>query len=123
MNQYTHNPHETETVSHYFIVRRKELLDQHWSRGKSRQIAESEGISLDKDHWDVIVYLRKHYLAQGLPRHARYLANDLRQQFKTQGGDKYLRQLFPDGPVTQGSRIANLPTPAGASDTSFGCNY
>ena len=120
---HVHNAYKTEAASHYFDIRRRELHDQFWNREKSQQLAESEGISLNSDHWDVIMYLRRHYLDEGLPRHARYLARDLRQQFQSRGGGKYLRQLFPGGPVTQGSRIANLPPPADACDTSYGCSY
>jgi tRNA 2-thiouridine synthesizing protein E len=43
--------------------------------------------------------------------------------FDQTGGNKYLYRLFSGGPVTQGSRLANLRTPATASDVSFGTNY
>ena len=34
-----------------------------------------------------------------------------------------LHRLFGDGPVTQASRLASLPTPAYAMDPSFGSSY
>jgi len=123
MTQYITNPNETETASHDIAIRRAEIAAQHWSRAKSSSLAKDEGIKLSDEHWAVIIYLRKRYLTQGLAKHARSLANDLKLHFKNQGGNKYLYQLFTGGPVTQGCRIANLRTPAYASDRSFGTNY
>jgi len=71
----------------------------------------------------VISYLREQYLEDGLPRFARTTARALNKQYAAQGGNKYLYNLFPGGPVTQGSRLANLRTPANASDVSFGTSY
>ena len=67
--------------------------------------------------------MRKYYLEQGLPINARATARALNKNFSVQGGGKYLRGLLSDGPVTQGSRIANLRTPAYAIDPSFGTSY
>jgi tRNA 2-thiouridine synthesizing protein E len=71
----------------------------------------------------VIVFLRNYYLEHGLPIHARITAEALNQNFAGQGGNKYLHRLFSGGPVTQGSRLANLRSPAYATDLSFGTTY
>lgn len=123
MTQFTINAQETETSSQYADTRLVELADQSWERSKSANLAQSEGIILNDDHWAVIDYLRKHYVEHGLPRNARKLAKVLNQQFFAQGGSKYLHRLFPGGPVTQGSRLGNLPTRANATDISFGSSY
>jgi tRNA 2-thiouridine synthesizing protein E len=123
MTQVTINAQETEISSQDAEIRFVELADQGWERRKSANLAKNEGIILDDDHWAVIVYLRKHYLEHGLPRQARTLAKALNQQFSAQGGSKYLHSLFPGGPVSQGSRLANLPTPANSTDISFGSSY
>jgi tRNA 2-thiouridine synthesizing protein E len=78
---------------------------------------------LSDEHWDVILYLRNHYHEHGLPRFARTTAKALNKQFAAQGGNKYLNELFAGGPVTQGSRLANLRTPSNATDVSFGTCY
>ena len=44
----------------------------------------------------------------------------LEDEYRDQGGRKYLYSLFPRGPITQGCRLAGLPTPAGNTDPSFG---
>ena len=110
----------TESSSQYSGVRFLELVDQNWDRSKSAQLAQSEGISLNDEHWAVIVFLRRYYLKHGVPRDARTLAELLNLQFSAQGGCEYLNRLFPSGPVTQGSRLANLRTPANAPDEAFG---
>jgi tRNA 2-thiouridine synthesizing protein E len=58
-----------------------------------------------------------------LPIAARVTAKALKTRFAVQGGNSYLHQLFPGGPVTQGSRFANVRTPAYATDPSFGTSY
>jgi tRNA 2-thiouridine synthesizing protein E len=86
-------------------------------------LAKSEGVDMDDEHWAVIVFLRKYYLEHGLPISARITARALNKSFSGQGGSKYLNLLFSGGPVTQGSRLANLRTPAYATDPSFGTSY
>ena len=123
MTQYIVNAQDCESASQHASIRRAELNEQHWSRKKSKDLAASEGISLNDEHWAVIRYLRSYYLKHGLPRLARTTAKALNHQFTLQGGSKYLPRLFACGPVTQGSRLANLRTPANATDTSFGTSY
>lgn len=121
--QYKINAQDSETFSLDIDERRTELDNQYWSREKSQKLAKYEGISLNDGHWAVINYLRSHYLQQGIPKYARTLSRELGKEFALQGGSKYLRNLFPRGPVTQGSRLANLRTPPNATDASFGTSY
>lgn len=123
MTQYKIKAQDSETFSQYASVRQTELSDQGWNRELSANLATNEGLELTDQHWHVISYLREQYLKHGLPRFARTTARALNKQFAVQGGNKYLRNLFPGGPVTQGSRLANLRTPANATDISFGTSY
>lgn len=123
MTQYKINAQNSETSSQYAGIRRAELGDQRWNREHSANLATGEGFELTDQHWHVISYLREQYLEHGLPRFARTTARALNKQYAAQGGNKYLYNLFPGGPVTQGSRLANLRTPANASDISFGTSY
>ena len=123
MTQFTQNAQDTETSSQYAGIRLAELIDQGWDRNKSAKLAMLEDISLTDQHWEVIDYLRKQYLKHGLPRIARTTASALNKKFAAQGGNKYLYSLFAGGPVSQGSRLANLRTPANATDVSFGTSY
>jgi tRNA 2-thiouridine synthesizing protein E len=123
MKQHFINAYATEQASLLPDIRRAELKDQHWNRAKSQLIADNEDILLTDAHWAVLKYLRKNYLKAGLPRHARSLSESLDKGFSSEGGHKYLRNLFPGGAITQGSRFANLPTPADATDGSHGIYY
>ncbi len=123
MKQFLTNAYKTESVSQLMDIRRTELNDQHWNRAKSQRRAKNEGVSLSDEHWAVLIYLRQQYLDAGLPRHARYLATTLLKDFAGKGGTKYLRHLFPGGPITQGSRFANLPAPSDSADASHGSCY
>ena len=124
MSQTVNNALFTSGFSNECIsLRLTELNNQQWSRNKSTKLAKKEGVILNNGHWDVIQYLRSYYLEYGLPRLARTTARSLNQQFAEQGGSKYLRGLFNAGPVSQGSRLANLTVPDNAFDASFGTHY
>ena len=123
MKQFVNNAQDSETFGLYPGIRQAEMNDQHWNRNKSADLAKNEGISLNDEHWAVIAYLRNYYVEFGLPRFARTAARALNRQFSAQGGTKYLYGLFAGGPVTQGSRLANVRLPANAIDVSFGTSY
>ncbi len=123
MSQYTAALQGTEISNSNIEDRLLKLAGQRWNRGKSLALAEGEGIALTDERWAVIVFMRRHYLEHGLYINARTTARVLGKQFSSQGGSKYLHRLFGDGPVTQASRLANLPTPAYAMDPSFGSSY
>ena len=97
--------------------RRRELAD--WSESAAEGIAAQEGLSLTPEHWDVLHFLREHYVEHG-PTPARELTRRLEERYAGRGGLRHLYTLFPGGPVHQGSRIAGVPEPEGAVDRSFG---
>lgn len=91
-----------------------------WNEDMAREQASKEGIQLSEAHLDVICTLRDHFAECGPAPSARALLRALEDAYVDQGGRKYLYQLFPRGPITQGCRLAGLPTPAGNADPSFG---
>ena len=121
MNDHQTIPTDPENSSPRRTDRRQDL--EEWSRERSETIAREEGVELSEAHWEVITYLRRHYLENGLADTARDLADDLDKAFAEQGGKRYLRKLFPEGPVSQGSRIACLPVPPYNEDASFGTAF
>lgn len=123
MPQFAIDPQQTETSGRNHSDRQAELAGQHWNRARSQALAREEGVEFSNGHWDVVMFLRRHYLEHGLPITARVTAKALRNHFTKRGGNKYLYRLFPGGPVTQGSRLANVRTPACATDPSFGTRY
>ena len=94
-----------------------------WNEEIARRLAQKEGIELKQEHLEVVAFLRRYYLKNGLPEEGRTLAKALDAEFDARGGNRYLRQLFPEGPVAQGSRIAGLPVPPYTEDASFGTAF
>lgn len=84
-----------------------------WSPGLAAVIAAGENIELGEDHWAVVDYLRRFYGKYGMEPAVRLLVKKMRELLGSEkGSSKYLYQLFPEGPVRQGSKIAGLPKPA-----------
>ena len=109
---------DTDINSQQRTQREQEL--QRWSEDQARNIASEEGVELSEAHFKVIHLLRDYYLKNGLTESGRELDDMLVNEFSSQGGRKYLHQLFPDGPVAQGMRFAGLPVPANSEDGGFG---
>ena len=98
---------------------REELLNE-WNEEQARKIASELGIELTDAHLHVVHSLREHYREHGESESGQQLTDMLNNAFASQGGIKYLHRLFPEGPVSQGMRIAGLPLPANAEDAGFG---
>ena len=98
----------------------REQLLKNWDEEKARKLASEEEVILSHEHFKVIHLLRDIYLEKGPCENGRELDELLDDEFANQGGRKYLHQLFPGGPVTQGMRFAGLPVPAHTEDESFG---
>jgi tRNA 2-thiouridine synthesizing protein E len=91
-----------------------------WSEAEVGTRAHELGIELTEAHWELLVYLREHYIIHGPVESAQRLARELGEAFKDEGGRRYLYGLFPGGPVSQGSYIAGVPLPPHHNDRSFG---
>lgn len=98
----------------------REVDLQGWDKEQGQRNAEREGLELSDAHWEVVYQLRDYYLEQGPPGSGRELGDMLDNAFADQGGRKYLRRLFPEGPVAQGMRILGLPVPPHTEDAGFG---
>lgn len=94
-----------------------------WSEAKAAKIAADMGIELTEDHWQVIRFMRLHFENTGTLRHARELTEVLNERFESEGGSRFLYRLFPNGPVSQGCRIAGVPVPHDAENLSFGSSF
>ncbi|MFV0369810.1 MAG: TusE/DsrC/DsvC family sulfur relay protein [Hyphomicrobiaceae bacterium] len=95
----------------------------NWSKEQAADQAKADGISFSDDHWKVIELLRAYYIEHGNEHNAREIAEMLNDAFQAQGGRRYLYQLFPGGPVSQGSRLAGVPVPHDAQSASFGSSF
>lgn len=91
----------------------------NWDEHSARARAAASGVLLTKGSWDVVRFLQAYYAAhQRIEVHR--LMRALQQEFRHLGGRRYLYQLFPGGPITEGTPIAGLAPPPGATDASFG---
>ncbi|MBK1629367.1 sulfite reductase [Thiohalocapsa halophila] len=90
-----------------------------WTSASAAATAKDEGITLTDDHWAVIRALQ-HFFAEDEAPSVRTVHDALDERFHGKGGIKYLYEIFPGGPVAQGSRLAGLEPPPGSVDSSFG---
>jgi tRNA 2-thiouridine synthesizing protein E len=93
---------------------------EDWDQAEAARLAADQGIELTDGHWAVIYRLRAYYLEHGPPGDGRTVGDMLDKAFEDAGGRRYLRKLFPEGPVGQGMRIAGLPVPPHTEDEGFG---
>ena len=92
-----------------------------WTQEQATSQATADGLSAGSEHWDMVRALQEFYSKHDDPRiNSRELHDALEERFHSQGGMKYLYDLFPGGPVTQGCRLAGLEPPGGSTDTGFG---
>ena len=94
---------------------------ERWSPLIAAQRAREEGIEeLSEAHWYVLYALRNRYRESGPAASAREVIRAIEKEFAAEGGRRYLYELFPKGPVSQGCRLAGVPAPPFSSDPSFG---
>ena len=92
-----------------------------WSREIAQTQARLEGLGdLSETQWRVILALRGLYRKNGRAENVRQLVRTLENEFAIEGGRRHLYEMFPAGPITQGSRLAGVPPPPNSSDPSFG---
>lgn len=92
-----------------------------WNSEIAQHHAQKEGLGeLSDMQWRVIHSLRMTYRREGNAQSAHQILRSLIKEFAAEGGGRYLYQIFPLGPVSQGSRVAGLPMASGTGDPSFG---
>ncbi len=94
-----------ETDSEGYLVDRAQ-----WSEDFARELARREGLALTPAHWEVILFLRDHYLEHGVQAQVRVMIRHFTALWGAQrGSNHYLHEMFPrGGPQKQGNRLAGL---------------
>lgn len=89
------------------------LLDAgSWDRDFALSTAQSEGLVLSDEHWQVIEFLREYYRRYQLSPPMRVLVKAIAPLLgEAKASSRRLYQLFPDGPAKQACKIAGLPKP------------
>ena len=85
-----------------------------WTEDVANALAESEGIDMSTNHWEVVKFLREYYEEYQIAPAVRVLTKAIGKKLgKDKGNSKYLYELFPYGPAKQACKIAGLPKPTG----------
>jgi tRNA 2-thiouridine synthesizing protein E len=91
------------------------LVDlSQWDEDVALKLAESEGLEMDENRWEVVNFLREYYNEYQIAPAVRVLTKAIGKKLgKEKGNSKYLYELFPYGPAKQACKIAGLPKPTG----------
>ena len=85
-----------------------------WSKELAEEIARSENIDMDDEHWAVVNFLREYYDEYQIAPAVRVLIKAIKKEMGPEkGNNKYMYELFPYGPAKQACKIAGLPKPTG----------
>ena len=94
-----------------------DILD--WSREVAQALACRDGLTLNETHWLVINAMRDYYLEFNVCPTLKLLKRSLKERpVGWQLDDAVLGRLFPEGVMTQGTKIAGLPLPEQAPGKS-----
>jgi len=89
------------------------LLDlQDWSEPVAVALAKQEGMTMTREHLEVVHVLREFYQTYQLSPAMRPLVKYVGQQLgKEKGNSLYLLGLFPGSPAKLAAKLAGLPKP------------
>lgn len=83
-----------------------------WSPDIAKQLAETEGITLSPDHWELIEVIRDFYNDYEHSPAMRPLVKSVKIKLgEDKGKSIYLMKLFPGSPAKLLAKIAGLPKP------------
>lgn len=83
-----------------------------WDMDVARHIAEAEGLELNEERTEVILFVRAFYEKYNTSPAIRALIKAMEKEFGPEkGSSRYLYRLFPDGPALIATKIAGLPRP------------
>jgi len=99
------NGHPVETDAEGYL---RHLGD--WSEDFVRALAAQEELTLTKEHWELVRYLRVHYAEHGVQAQVRAMIKHFTAVWGPErGSNHHLHDLFPrGGPQKQGNRLAGL---------------
>jgi tRNA 2-thiouridine synthesizing protein E len=85
---------------------------QDWNEEVAAALAQSEGIQLTDDHWEIIHLLQQFHNTFEHSPAMRILVKYIKQNLgEDKGSSIYLLQLFPGSPAKLAAKIAGLPRP------------
>lgn len=82
-----------------------------WTHATAQHQADDEGLGdLTDRQWFVIHTLRRLFRKNGRTPNTRELIRSLENSFATECGSRNLYEMFPQGLIVQGCRLAGLPS-------------
>jgi TusE/DsrC/DsvC family sulfur relay protein len=85
-----------------------------WNEDVGAVLAQSEGVTMTEQHWEVVNFLRDYYNEFQIAPAVRVLTKAIGKKLGPEkGNSQYLYELFPYGPAKQACKIAGLPKPTG----------
>lgn len=88
------------------------LEPSDWDLDVAQIIADKEGIELNDDVWEVVMFVREHFDSyQCIPEHRRLLQALRKKHGKEKATRKYVYNMFPYGYGQQACKIAGMRVP------------
>ena len=89
------------------------LLDHcEWNNEVAEWLAAREGLELTEAHWEIVSFMREHYLRCGHFPNMRVFVKAVAGTLgEEKGNSRYLHRLFPKGPLKYVCKLAGLSKP------------
>jgi len=88
------------------------LYPEDWSPALAETLAAEEGLELDEERGEVVMYIRDYFERNMVVPEARTLLHHLRERWGAEKATrKYLYRLFPYGYGQQACKIAGMRKP------------
>ncbi|MDA8053691.1 MAG: TusE/DsrC/DsvC family sulfur relay protein [Deltaproteobacteria bacterium] len=88
----------------------------NWNKEIAEYLAKSEGITLTEKHWKLIEWLRDYFAKFQVAPAIKSLIKEVGKLENIEDkkeANKFLYELFPEGPAKQLAKISGLPKPTG----------
>jgi len=83
-----------------------------WSEALGFYMASLDGVTLTKEHWEIIHYFREYYEDYNIPPPMRMVIRVFKKAFGEENANsRYLLTLFPEGATKAASKFGGLPKP------------
>ena len=83
-----------------------------WSEDLALELAQTEGLSLANEHFEILMIARKFYADYGFSPSMRPLCKQVTAELGVdKGRSLYLNKLFPGSPAKIAAKLAGLPKP------------
>lgn len=85
-----------------------------WEPAVAEYMAKQDDVELTENHWVILNILRDYYDEFQTAPAVRVLCKQIGKKLgKEKGNNKYVYELFPEGPAVQACKYAGLPKPTG----------